>query len=578
MNRTCVCPSGSDEPLSTAPAGDTTVDSSITVADVGPRLQLGTFATLGGRRVLTDRVEAPNPAGPLKGDWRRTWSQAFPGALLAAQGGCAAITGSEIAAPLGAVLVTDLAAAERRRLVAAMRGQGFLPGDSTAKLAGDFLQRSDPNEFVEQIRRSRAALILIAFTGPQGAAATELAAQAVLHLYCEVEPLPRPAVVVMGNADAIARAQRILDSEIEVVAMGLDTARPENLNTLHQHFAAYLAANASEVDRGLPSQLADGPIIPITAALRRAAWRLSHLMGLRLAVAHVESRGVTLALADQGSVRIANFGYVAGDYQGGHFGLQLPVEEIARWLPIRLSNAEICGSLLERAGRPWGVPATHRDHLIQQAAIVVALARARTQLRLAEFECDLVVASGSMLGGDCAPMTAAACLLNGLLPVRFCQLAQDQASALPMLGCLDLLGETVDPCDALAPLAISIAAIGSARVNEPALHVALQRDDGSSVDEIVPFGATLRLGTLVGQPVRIGATPAGGLDVGGGPGRTVGLSTYVDSGVGGLLVDARGRPLPDGADAGERSELVLAWLQGLSVYGAESPGVFGVSD
>ena len=224
------------------------------------------------------------------------------------------------------------------------------------------------------------------------------------------------------------------------------------------------------------------------------------------------------------------------------------------------------------------MPANQRDRLIQEAAIVAALARARTQLRLAEFECDLVVASGSMLGGDCAPLTAAACLLNGLLPVRFCQLAQDQASSLPMLGCLDLLGESVDPSDALVPLATSVAATGSARVNEPALHVAAQRDDGSGVEEVVPFGATLRVAALAGQTVRIGATPAGGLDVGGGPGRAVGLSPFVASGVGGLLVDARGRPPAEGADADERAELVLAWMQGLAAYGAESTVVFEAPD
>jgi hypothetical protein len=535
------------------------------------------FGALDGRRVLTDLVDVPNPGGPLKGDWRRTWSQAP--LKTPADADYTAVTGSEIAPPLGALLVTDLAAAERRRLVSAMRGQGFLAGDSIAKLATDFLQRSDPNELAERIRESRAALILIAFAGPQGAAATELAAQTVLHLCCRVEPGPRPVVVLIGNVESTAEARRILDPELTVLTLDLDDTRPEYLKTLHQHFAsAYLAANAPVANRNLPPQLGDRPLIPLTAALRRATWRLSNLMGLRLAVAHVEPRGVTLALADQGSVRIANFGYLAGENRGGHFGLQLSEKEIARWLPTRIPPAEIRTVLLERAGRPWGVPATHRDRLIQEAAITAALARARTQLRLAEFECDLVVASGVMLGGDCAPLAAAACLLNGLLPVRFCQLAQDQASALPMLGCLDLLGETVDPSDALAPLAVSIAATGNARVNEPALHVAALGADGTGVEEIVPFGATLRVAALAGQTVRIGATPAGGLDIGGGPGRPVGLSPSVDSGVGGLLLDARGRPPPEGANAAERSELVLAWLQGLAVYGAESPAVFGVLD
>ena len=261
-----------------------TPDSAISVVDMGPRLRIGRFDALDGRRVLSDLADVPNPGGPIKGDWRRTWSQVPAQDAEAGDGDYAAITGSEITPPLGALLVTDLAAAERRRLVSAMRGQGFLAGDSIAKLAADFLHRGDPNELAERVRKARPALILIAFAGPQGVAATELAAQIVLHLYCEAAPLPRPVVVLMGDVDATEGARRILTPEITVVTLDREAAQPENLSTLHQHFAsAYQAANAPVTNRILPPRLVDRPLIPVTAALRRATWRLSHLMGLRLA-------------------------------------------------------------------------------------------------------------------------------------------------------------------------------------------------------------------------------------------------------------------------------------------------------
>ena len=490
-----------------------------------------------------------------------------------------AVTGSQIAPPLGAVLVTDLAAAQRRQLVSALRGQGFITGESIAMLATDFLQRADPNEFADRIRDADPALILIGFGGPQGAVATDLAAQVILHLHCRAALPSRPAVMLMGNQDAIAGARRELESEVEVLTLEPDAANPENLSDLHRQFAsAYQSASRPATSRQLPPRLRERPLIPLTAALRRAAWRLSHLMGLRLAVAHVEPRGVTLALADRGSVRLAGFGQRSGANRGGHFALQLAPDEITDWLPVQSPAAELQAAILEGAGRPWGVPATPRARLIQEAAIVAGLSRARAQLRLSEFECDLVIASGSMLGGDSAPLAAATCLLNGLLPVRFCQLAQDQASALPMLGCLDLLGETVDPTDALAPLAISVAASGSARPNEAALHVVAEGADGARVEEVVPFGATTRVSGLAGQPVRIGVSPAGGLDVGGGPGRVAGLTPFVDAGGGGLLVDARGRPPFAGRAETQRSDLVLSWLQGWETYGGESAAVFGEPD
>ncbi len=529
--------------------------------------------------MLSDLIEVPSSGGPLGNDWNRTWSQLRSMPPDTPDRAVKAVSGSGIAPPLAAILVTDLAAGDRRQLISALRGQGFITVDSIAMLAADFLHRFNPDELADRIRSARPALILLAFTGPQADAATELAAQVVRHLYCASAPSPQPLVALLGNPHTTALAHRILGSDIQSLTLAVDVVDSENLHTLHREFAsAYLRAIAPRMSAGLPPDLRDRPLIPLTAALRRAAWRLSHLMGLRVAVAHVEPRGVTLALADGGAVRIASFGHLAQEGRGGHFGLQLDPEEISHWLPAQLVAADVQASLLDRAGRPWSVPPTSRDRLIEEATMVAGLARARAHLRLAEFECDLAIASGVMLGGDCAPLSAAACLLNGLLPVRFCQLAQDQASVLPMLGCLDLLGEAVDPSDALVPLAISAAVTGSARANEPAVHVALDLADGTRADEMVPFGATLRIAAAAEQPVKISAAPAAGLDIGGGPGRAVELAPAITTGTGGLLVDARGRP-PTAAEDGEtRADLVLSWLQALDAYGLDSRAVIRGQD
>ena len=577
----CTCRFANDVSLNSArpPAESRGAGSVIAVAEVGSRLRRGDFGELDGRRVLSNLVEAPLAAGPLAGDWQRNWSQLQTHASKSIDAGIRAVTGSEIAPPLAAILVTDLAAADRRQLVSALRGQGFITVDSVAALAADFVRRNDPNELADRIRKARPALIMIAFKGPQGEAAAELATQVVRHLYCATAPSPQPLVALLGNPQAIAAARALLDSNTEVLTLSVDAVEADNLQALHQQFAsAYLRAIAPRMAVGLPPGLHEKPLIPLTAALRRAAWRLSHLMGLRVAVVHAEPRGITLALADNGAVRIASFGHLAPEGRGGHFGLQLDMDEISQWLPARLPAAEIQKSLLERAGRPWGVPAAPGDRLIQEAAVVAGIARARTQLRITEFECDLAVASGLMLGADCAPLPAAACLLNGLLPVRFCQLAQDQASVLPMLGCLDLLGEAIDPTDALVPLALTVAVTGSARVNEPAVHLALDLADGTRTDEVVPFGTTLRVAAAADHPVRVSAAPAGGLDIGGGAGRAVGLAPVLATGAGGVLVDARGRPPATGDDGSTRAELVLSWQQGLDAYGLESGAVTGDHD
>ncbi len=542
------------------------------VGEIGSRTRIGHFCLLAGNLTLAGIGEATPTDDPPELDPDQSWSAALAeiGELDRVRQEIAslplALTGSRIAPPKRAMFIGDVARHQRRQIMSAMRGQGLVTVDQLSVLATRFVD-GDPNLLANRIQTHRPDLVVIAFTGPQSPAALRIASRIIRHLVLPEPGIPKPLVALLGGPSATDSARDELGPAVASIILPQDAGVDSGIQSLHAELAAGYDVLLKRLHIDLvPPGLTKVPVIPLSAALRRVAWRLADSMGIRVAVAHAEPFGVTVALAGSGSARIAAFGYLPDDPNGGHFGLKLNIDQIRRWLPSPISDGQIWASLLTRAGRPWGLPATRIDRQVEDAATMAGIANAAEQLQLPEVECDLAVATGSLLGSDSAPVPAAGKLLNGLLPVRFCQLAQDESSTLAMLGALDLLGMTVDPADALTPLGLAAAPAGSGRDGEAALRLLVDRGDGRRLDRIVPFGGTVRLAVGLDEPVSVAAAPASGLDLGRGPGRSVRLKTKIAPGLGGIIVDTRGRPLEFADDIDAQSGHALQWLQGLDAY------------
>ncbi len=560
-----------------APPPDPQLASAIEIVEFGPRLRVGRFARVDSDYTLVNLVETVASDGPPSNDPTAAWSDVQSrlvgeNALYQDQPATPlALTGTRLAPPRPAIFIGDVPPIERSQLVGAMRGQGFITRTQIRMAAKDFVERSDPNSVAEKIRTAKAELVVLAFIGPRSGAALTLGAQIVRHLVPACSSGGH--VLALLGSESSAAIQSALAERGDCVQLNPDAGRPEGLKALHEALAAAYARLISPIRPALvPDVLSGCPAIPVTVALRRSAWRLASAMGLRVAIAHVEPTGIILAWASPESIRIASFGYVADGRDGMPFGLALDPAEIARWLPAPLSDESVTSSLLARGLRPWTIVVDRQDRLIADAAAAAGLDRACRQLGLERFECDLAIASGSTLGSDCSPAAAAAALLNGLQPVHFCQLAQDSASTLAMLGAIDLAGEPVDHSVGLIPLGLSVAVSGRVRDGDPGLRMLIERPDGRRLDRVVPFGAIERMATVTTDPLTVRAIPAPGLDLGRGSGQAVKLETAIAPSPAGILVDVRGRPLETASDSSAQADQVLQWLQGLDTfYPPETP-------
>ena len=566
-----VDPGGEVESGPGAAPPDPQLASAIEIVEFGPRLRVGRFARIDSDYILVNLVETVASDGPPSNDPAASWSEIqsrlvgenelyrdHPATPLA-------LTGTRLAPPRPAIFIGDVPPIERTQLVGAMRGQGFITRTQIRMPAKDFVERSDPNSVAEKIRAAKAELIVLAFIGPRSGAALTLGAQIVRHLVAT--GTGGGQVLALLGSESSAATRSALAERGDCVQLNPNAGRPEGAKALHEALAAAYARLLSPTRPALvPDALSGCPAIPVTVALRRSAWRLASAMGLRVSIAHVEPTGIILAWASPDSTRIASFGYVADGGDGMPFGLALDPAEIARWLPTPLSEESVTSSLLACGLRPWAIVVNRQDRLIADAAVAAGLGRACRQLGLERFECDLAIASGGALGSDCSPAAAAAALLNGLQPAHFCQLAQDSASTLAMLGAIDLAGEPVDHSMGLIPLGLSVAVSGRARDGEPGLRMLIDRPDGRRLDRVVPFGAIERMATATTDPLTVRAIPAPGLDLGRGSGQAVQLQTAIAPSTAGILVDVRGRPLETALDSSAQADQVLQWLQGLDTF------------
>jgi hypothetical protein len=128
--------------------------------------------------------------------------------------------------------------------------------------------------------------------------------------------------------------------------------------------------------------------------------------------------------------------------------------------------------------------------------------------------------------------------------------------------------------DCLINLGTCVAMVNQAKPGAAAFEYEMTSGVFSS-EEKTPdvFGGETRRGSLaagemrleplgVGETARLTATPARGIDLGQGRGRT--LEATVHGGVVGIIFDARGRPLV--VPERNRAEAVKSWADALSAY------------
>ena len=177
-----------------------------------------------------------------------------------------------------------------------------------------------------------------------------------------------------------------------------------------------------------------------------------------------------------------------------------------------------------------------------------------------------IIASGSVLTQTPTPGQAMLMLLDGLQPRNVTTIVLDNHHLLPQMGLVaefaPILPVHVLESDAFTNLGTVIVAVSDVAAGEPLLTVRVMVETGKDYSVTIPQGTLRRLVIPKDVPVVLELEPRHHTDIGfGGPG--LGGRLKVPSGVLGVVIDARGRPLQLPEDHEVRAAQLTRWLWNL---------------
>lgn len=401
----------------------------------------------------------------------------------------------------------------------------------------------------------------------------------------------RPVVIFAGNSEARATTAELLADEFDFRTV--DNVRPRldlevrsgvqrEMERIYQDAVMERVSHLGALQTGSSVLgMAEVPLLSAAYASELALRLLVRQHGLTRGVV-----GVDVGAASTQMVAAADGQHesIVESNLGTSFGIEgllsrVPLSEIMRWLPFEMSAEEAEARLLTKRLFPLSLPQTHEDLLLEQAAAREALRLMVGELRSrGTFSAsgllspvDLIVAAGGVFANTPTPGQAALMLLDALQPVGLCRLAVDQLSLLPVVGALatlePLAAAQVLRQDALLELGTVIAPVGTAREGHIALRLKIEYADGGVVKVEVPYGSLEVVSLPPGEVANLELHPAHGLDVKCGTkdvirGHGRGGKTQVRGGALGVIIDARGRPLPVPKPEA-RPKRMQEWLWGI---------------
>ncbi|NLC58870.1 MAG: methylaspartate mutase [Armatimonadetes bacterium] len=450
---------------------------------------------------------------------------------------------------------------------------------------------------VERIRSLRPDMILLS-GGTDGGTVMHLVELA--ELLVAADPRPRLGiglripVIFAGNKAAREPVAKTLDGKCDLRVV--DNLRPvleqENLGpareAIHELFLQHVMQQAPGYSK-LSGWTSTG-IMSTPNAFGKMVQTIAEQLGMSVLAVDIGGATTDVFSVFDGTFNRTVSANLGMSYSICNVLLEAGTQNIARWVPFPLEDADLRNRLRNKMIRPTTIPYTLEDLRIEQAVarealrlafehhkslarglkgvrqvrtIGEALSQSATGATLVSLmDLGLIVGSGGVLSHAPRRAEAALMMLDAYQPEGVTLLAVDSIFMMPQLGVLaTVLPEAamqVFERDCLIKLGHVIAPVGTAKEGEPAVTV--QMKGGS---ESVPFGALKLLPLGVGQQAQVTITPARNLNVGAGKGRPV--TTTVEGGVVGLIIDARGRPLQLPAEPAARMRKLAEWHQALGL-------------
>lgn len=242
-------------------------------------------------------------------------------------------------------------------------------------------------------------------------------------------------------------------------------------------------------------------------------------------------------------------------------------EAIARWLSFETEMADIQDFIINKSLFPQTIPATETDLHLEQAIV-------REMLHCAALETindwgwsslplmKMIVVRGSTFANAPRLGQVALMVLDALQPAGIFSLALDRHGILPGLGAVatqnPLLPVQALNANSLVHLGHVIAPVGTASPGRKVMHITVESEEGRRLlEDERAFGTLDVLPLPSGQMVTVTVRPQRGFDIGLGSGK--GTTMTFPIGSGGLMIDARGRPLQLPKDEVARHTLIRQW-------------------
>jgi len=413
-----------------------------------------------------------------------------------------------------------------------------------------------------------------------GASRPVLQSVQAVTLACSALPEhSRPLLIYAGNTGLREQVAEIVGNQAELRAV--DNVRPslevENLWPLQAEIEEMYRLRKMERLPGFGALAAQTRLqmLPTATAFAHTIQYLARLDGINVLGVDVGGATTTVASVVEEQADLLIRSDLGLSYSAAGILEHVPVESIARWLPFEIEPAEISSALYNKAIHYRTLPQTRQELLLEQA-----VAREVIRLSLAEVasrwsnggswsykglvpQFHLIVGGGGVLSNVPNYGQAALILLDAVQPVGVYSLALDKARLLASLGAIaavnPLAASQVAAHDALLNLGTVVAPIGSAREGETALSFKIEYEDGRLLEVEVAFGSLEVIPLPVGQVANLELRPTRRFDVGLGVKGQAGR-TQVQGGILGIVIDARGRPLPIAADPEQQREKMQRWL------------------
>jgi uncharacterized protein (TIGR01319 family) len=460
-----------------------------------------------------------------------------------------------------------------------------------------------PHEKIERIRQLRPDMILLS-GGTDGGTVTHVVELA--EYIAAANPRPRLGttfqlpVIYAGNKEA---RDKIKDTLEKKTALRItENLRPvlerENLNPARQEIQTLFLEHVMAHAPGYKKLMSwtGAPIMPTPGAVGVIMQAIAKKENIN--VVGVDIGGAT---TDVFSVFDGVFNRTVSANYGMSYSIsnvvaETGIENIMKWLPFDIDEADIRNRVKNKMIRPTTIPQLLEDLKVEHAiarealrlsfeqhkSLAVGLKGVQKESDISEtFEqiakeetlidmnrLNLVVGSGGVLSHAPRRSQAMMMMLDTFQPQGITMIAVDSIFMMPHLGVLSTINEQaateVFEKDCLINLGTCVSLANTGKPGSKCIDYRITLPDGQEKADSLLYGELKLIDLKEGETAEIEITPTRQFDVGRGKGQK--MEEKVSGGVVGLVIDVRGRPLSLHKDKVRRIEQITKWNKAFRAY------------